>query len=127
MGKRHRKEGIILGLCIDRAYLSAGSTDFVLRSDMTSSIPMLLLMVSACQLFFTGVKDGSSGLAMILHVQDILWSPLRSFVLSIPPSRSRYFPVITGSIWFLTLAALLLTWLGRGMPRYPGQTNPDVA
>ncbi|KAJ6136531.1 hypothetical protein N7512_001691 [Penicillium capsulatum] len=50
---------------------------------------------------------------MATHVLDICWSPLRTFVLNIPPSRFRHFPVFAGSIWFLTLAALLFTWLGR--------------
>ena len=64
---------------------------------------------------------------MALKVQDLLWSPFRSLVLSIPPSRLPFFPIITGATWFITLSALLLTWLGRGMPQYPGQSNPDVA
>ena len=62
-----------------------------------------------------------------LQFHDLFWTPLRTIILSIPPSRLLLFPSIGGSIWFVTLAGLLLTWIARGMPQYPGQRNPDVA
>lgn len=58
---------------------------------------------------------------------DILWAPLRVLILSIPPSRLLLIPSLGGSVWFATLTGLLMTWIARGMPRYPGQRNPDVA
>ncbi|PYI04239.1 hypothetical protein BO78DRAFT_399102 [Aspergillus sclerotiicarbonarius CBS 121057] len=63
----------------------------------------------------------------LLRCHDSIWAFLHAVVLNIPPSRLIIFPSLAGSVWFLTLAALLLTWLGRGMPVYPGQSNPDVA
>ncbi|GAD97812.1 hypothetical protein AOR_1_1722194 [Paecilomyces variotii No. 5] len=56
-----------------------------------------------------------------------VWPVVRIIILQIPPSRLFLFPFIAGTVWFLTLSALLLTWLGRGSPRYPGQGNPYVA
>ena len=58
---------------------------------------------------------------------DLLWSPLRTIILRIPPSRLLLIPSLGGSVWFVTLAGLLLTWIARGMPQYPGQRSPDVA
>ncbi|RAL10738.1 uncharacterized protein BO97DRAFT_406732 [Aspergillus homomorphus CBS 101889] len=65
--------------------------------------------------------------SFLLRCHDTIWSSLHIIILNIPPSRLPIFPALAGSIWFLTLATLLLTWLGRGMPRYPGQSNPHVA
>lgn len=61
------------------------------------------------------------------HVPDLPWTPLRAAILSIPGPRLSLIPSLAGSVWFVTLAGLLLTWIARGMPRYPGQRNPDVA
>lgn len=61
------------------------------------------------------------------HVPDLAWTPLRAAILSIPGPRLLLIPSLAGSVWFVTLAGLLLTWIARGMPRYPGQRNPDVA
>lgn len=58
---------------------------------------------------------------------DTIWLFLHVFILNIPPSRLVLFPAFAGSAWFLTLASLLLTWFARGMPQYPGQSNPHVA
>ncbi|PYH88093.1 hypothetical protein BO71DRAFT_366067 [Aspergillus ellipticus CBS 707.79] len=65
--------------------------------------------------------------ALLLRGHDSIWASLHGVVLNIPPSRLRIFPFLAGSVWFLTLSTLLLTWLGRGMPKYPGQSNPHVA
>ncbi|KAL5360181.1 Frag1/DRAM/Sfk1 family-domain-containing protein [Aspergillus floccosus] len=65
---------------------------------------------------------------MILQrCHDALWFFLHILILNIPPTRLPLFPALAGSVWFLTLASLLLTWIARGMPRYPGQSNPKVA
>ncbi|KAG2421775.1 hypothetical protein HFD88_005751 [Aspergillus terreus] len=65
---------------------------------------------------------------MILQrCHDALWFFLHILILNIPPTRLALFPALAGSVWFLTLASLLLTWVARGMPRYPGQSNPKVA
>ncbi|KAF9887654.1 hypothetical protein FE257_009747 [Aspergillus nanangensis] len=66
-------------------------------------------------------------LHILSHCHDFLWSFLHGFILNIPPTRLPLFPALAGSVWFLTLASLLLTWLARGMPRYPGQSNPHTA
>ncbi|RAL04972.1 uncharacterized protein BO80DRAFT_373281 [Aspergillus ibericus CBS 121593] len=66
-------------------------------------------------------------ISFLLRCHDSIWAFLHAVILNIPPSRLIIFPSLAGSVWFLTLAALLLTWLGRGMPVYPGQSNPDVA
>ncbi|KAH8423002.1 uncharacterized protein LDX57_000758 [Aspergillus melleus] len=58
---------------------------------------------------------------------DSLWCSLHGIILNIPPTRLPLFPALAGSVWFLTLASLLLTWIARGMPQYPGQSNPHVA
>ncbi|KAF2445450.1 hypothetical protein P171DRAFT_520236 [Karstenula rhodostoma CBS 690.94] len=47
--------------------------------------------------------------------------------LRIPRDRLWLLPCIAGTAWFLTLAVMLLTWVGRGCPRYPGQQNPYIA
>ncbi|PWY65304.1 hypothetical protein BO70DRAFT_383324 [Aspergillus heteromorphus CBS 117.55] len=65
--------------------------------------------------------------ALLLRGHDSVWASLHAVILNIPPSRLRIFPFLAGLVWFLTLSALLLTWLGRGMPKYPGQSNPHVA
>jgi hypothetical protein len=47
-----------------------------------------------------------------------------------PPIPLRYlylFPLIASTSWFLTLFILLTTWLAKGRPRYPLQSNPYVA
>ncbi|ORY64516.1 Frag1/DRAM/Sfk1 [Pseudomassariella vexata] len=44
-------------------------------------------------------------------------------------SFSRYlwiFPLAAGVSWITTLSTLLIRWLSLGLPRYPGQVNPDV-
>jgi hypothetical protein len=44
------------------------------------------------------------------------------------PLRLLYlFPLIASTSWFLTLFILLATWLAKGRPRYPLQSNPYVA
>ncbi|KAE8416901.1 Frag1/DRAM/Sfk1 family-domain-containing protein [Aspergillus pseudocaelatus] len=58
---------------------------------------------------------------------DSAWFFLHVFILNIPPSRLFLFPALAGSVWFLTLASLLLIWLAHGMPQYPGQSNQHVA
>ncbi|OJK03277.1 hypothetical protein ASPACDRAFT_1865378 [Aspergillus aculeatus ATCC 16872] len=65
--------------------------------------------------------------SFLLRCHDTIWSFLHVTILNIPPSRLPIFPSLAGSVWFLTLASLLLTWLARGMPQYPGQSNPHVA
>ncbi|KAF2108316.1 Frag1/DRAM/Sfk1 [Lophiotrema nucula] len=45
----------------------------------------------------------------------------------VPLNRLWVFPALAGTAWFITLAGLLLTWIARGTPRYPGQQNPYVA
>ncbi|PYI30970.1 hypothetical protein BP00DRAFT_436383 [Aspergillus indologenus CBS 114.80] len=65
--------------------------------------------------------------SFLLRCHDTIWSFLHVNILNIPPSRLPIFPSLAGSVWFLTLASLLLTWLARGMPQYPGQSNPHVA
>ncbi|KAF1963239.1 hypothetical protein CC80DRAFT_294 [Byssothecium circinans] len=52
---------------------------------------------------------------------------LRIPVHIVPLHRLWLFPVVAGTSWFVTLAAMLLTWIGRGCPHYPGQQNPYVA
>ncbi|KAJ9267211.1 hypothetical protein DTO195F2_444 [Paecilomyces variotii] len=56
-----------------------------------------------------------------------VWSTVRIIILQIPPYRLFLFPFMAGAVWFLTLSALLITWLARGAPRYPGQGNPYIA
>lgn len=58
------------------------------------------------------------------HLNDSLWSSLQFVILNIPPSRLPIFPCLAGCVWFATLLGLLLSWIGHGMPRYPGQTYP---
>ncbi|KAE8146142.1 Frag1/DRAM/Sfk1 family-domain-containing protein [Aspergillus avenaceus] len=58
---------------------------------------------------------------------DTTWFFLHIIILNIPPTRLFLFPALAASVWFATLASLLLTWIARGMPRYPGQSNPHVA
>ncbi|PYH77119.1 hypothetical protein BO82DRAFT_378253 [Aspergillus uvarum CBS 121591] len=65
--------------------------------------------------------------SFLLRCHDTIWSFLHVNILNIPPSRLPIFPSLAGSVWCLTLASLLLTWLARGMPQYPGQSNPHVA
>ncbi|OJJ73001.1 hypothetical protein ASPBRDRAFT_151691 [Aspergillus brasiliensis CBS 101740] len=66
-------------------------------------------------------------ISFLLRCHDSIWAFLHAIILNIPPSRLYIFPSMAGTVWFLTLASLLLTWLARGMPVYPGQSNPDVA
>jgi len=35
--------------------------------------------------------------------------------------------MVAGTTWFITLSALLLVWIARGLPTYPDQSNPYVA
>ncbi|KAI1813791.1 hypothetical protein GGS20DRAFT_451904 [Poronia punctata] len=53
-----------------------------------------------------------------------LWPHNRTIFL--PPHHLYLFPLISGSVWFLTITILLLRWLSLGRPRYPGQVNPDI-
>ncbi|GLA23668.1 hypothetical protein ACMYSQ_011361 [Aspergillus niger] len=66
-------------------------------------------------------------ISFLLRCHDSTWAFLHAVILNIPPSRLYIFPTLAGTVWFLTLASLLLTWLARGMPVYPGQSNPHVA
>ena len=44
------------------------------------------------------------------------------------PLRSlRLLPLGAGTVWSVTLLALLVCWLEEGRPRYPSQSNPYVA
>lgn len=63
----------------------------------------------------------------LVRCYDSAWFLLHIFILNIPPSRLFLFPVLAGSVWFLTLASLLSIWLAHGMPQYPGQSNQHVA
>ncbi|CAI6335020.1 unnamed protein product [Periconia digitata] len=45
----------------------------------------------------------------------------------LPLRRLYLFPAIAGASWFVTLAAMLLTWVAKGCPTYPGQRNPYIA
>ncbi|KAE8378700.1 hypothetical protein BDV26DRAFT_184530 [Aspergillus bertholletiae] len=63
----------------------------------------------------------------LTRCHDSAWCFLHVLILNIPPSRLFLFPALTGSIWLLTLASLLLVWLVRGMPQYPGRSNPHFA
>ncbi|PLB39182.1 uncharacterized protein BDW47DRAFT_124807 [Aspergillus candidus] len=65
--------------------------------------------------------------SLLIKCHNAIWSLLHAIILDIPPTRLPLFPALAGSVWFLTLASLLLTWIARGMPRYPGQSNPHVA
>lgn len=65
--------------------------------------------------------------SLLIQCHNAIWSTLHAIILDIPPTRLPLFPALAGSVWFLTLASLLLTWIARGMPRYPGQSNPHVA
>ncbi|KAF2088616.1 hypothetical protein K490DRAFT_56011 [Saccharata proteae CBS 121410] len=47
--------------------------------------------------------------------------------MKVPLHRLWLFPFVGSVAWFVTLFVLLVTWVARGMPRYPGQTNPYVA
>ncbi|THC96119.1 hypothetical protein EYZ11_004393 [Aspergillus tanneri] len=62
-----------------------------------------------------------------LNCHDSIWCFLHGIILNIPPNRLPLFPALAGSVWFLTLASLLLTWIAYGMPQYPGQYNPHIA
>ncbi|PLN84646.1 hypothetical protein BDW42DRAFT_162402 [Aspergillus taichungensis] len=64
---------------------------------------------------------------LLTQCHNAIWSTLHAIILDIPPTRLPLFPALAGSVWFLTLASLLLTWIARGMPQYPGQSNPHVA
>lgn len=39
----------------------------------------------------------------------------------------KLLPLVTGTVWVITLLTLLIYWLAEGSPRYPGQVNPYVA
>lgn len=39
----------------------------------------------------------------------------------------KILPLISGTVWAITLLTLLIYWLAEGAPRYPGQVNPVVA
>lgn len=65
--------------------------------------------------------------SLLIQCHNAIWSILHAIILDIPPTRLPLFPALAGSVWLLTLASLLLTWIARGMPRYPGQSNPHIA
>ncbi|KAB8069584.1 Frag1/DRAM/Sfk1 family-domain-containing protein [Aspergillus leporis] len=67
------------------------------------------------------------GINPLPRCHDAIWFFLHILILNIPPSRLVLFPPLSGSVWFVTLASLLLTWIARGMPKYPGQSNSHVA
>ncbi|KAL3477972.1 Frag1/DRAM/Sfk1 family-domain-containing protein [Aspergillus californicus] len=64
--------------------------------------------------------------SLLLNCNNRIWAALHFTILNIPPSRLPLFPSLAGSVWFLTLSSLLLTWIARGMKPYPGQSNPHV-
>ena len=39
----------------------------------------------------------------------------------------KLLPLVSGTVWIVTLLTLLIYWLAEGSPRYPGQSNPYVA
>ena len=39
----------------------------------------------------------------------------------------KLLPLVSGTVWVITLLTLLIYWLAEGCPRYPGQVNPYVA
>jgi hypothetical protein len=47
--------------------------------------------------------------------------------IPVPLHRLWVIAFVAGTTWFVTITALLATWLARGMPRYPRQSNPYVA
>ncbi|KAL4944081.1 Frag1/DRAM/Sfk1 family-domain-containing protein [Aspergillus oleicola] len=55
-----------------------------------------------------------------------VWSFLHRTILNIPPHRFPLFPLLSGTVWFLTLSSLLLRWITRGRKPYPGQINSSV-
>ncbi|KAG9245454.1 Frag1/DRAM/Sfk1 [Calycina marina] len=36
------------------------------------------------------------------------------------------FPLVAGTAWLVALLTLLIAWFAKGMPQYPGQSNPYV-
>ena len=36
------------------------------------------------------------------------------------------FPLVAGVSWFSTLTILLIRWFAVGLPKYPGQINPEI-
>lgn len=56
----------------------------------------------------------------MLHIHDRIRVP-------VPLHRLWIIPFVAGTTWFVTITALLATWLAKGMPRYPKQSNPYVA
>ncbi|KAL2845439.1 Frag1/DRAM/Sfk1 family-domain-containing protein [Aspergillus pseudoustus] len=65
-------------------------------------------------------------LKYLLRCHDHIWAALHVTILNIPPNRLYHFPLLAGTVWFLTLTSLLLTWVARGMRPYPGQSNPHI-
>ncbi|KAL4963377.1 Frag1/DRAM/Sfk1 family-domain-containing protein [Aspergillus stella-maris] len=59
-------------------------------------------------------------------VPSPVWSLLHRTILNIPPRRLPLFPLLSGTVWFLTLTSLLLRWITRGRKPYPGQINSSV-
>ncbi|OCL13231.1 hypothetical protein AOQ84DRAFT_283540 [Glonium stellatum] len=49
------------------------------------------------------------------------------FLNQVPLQHLWLCPFLAGLAWFFTLFALLVTWLAKGMPKYPMQSNPCVA
>lgn len=50
-----------------------------------------------------------------------------SMAVLFPLHRLWLLPLISGVTWFITLFVLLITWIAKGTPKYPGQSNPDIA
>ncbi|KAL3483889.1 Frag1/DRAM/Sfk1 family-domain-containing protein [Aspergillus germanicus] len=65
-------------------------------------------------------------LNFLIRCHDHIWAALHVTILNIPPHRLYLFPLLAGTVWFVTLASLLLTWVARGMKPYPGQSNPHI-
>ncbi|KAL4796153.1 Frag1/DRAM/Sfk1 family-domain-containing protein [Aspergillus venezuelensis] len=59
-------------------------------------------------------------------VPSPIWSLLHRTILNIPPTRLPLFPLLSGTVWFLTLTSLLLRWITRGRKPYPGQIHSSV-
>ncbi|KAI9374580.1 Frag1/DRAM/Sfk1 family-domain-containing protein [Aspergillus egyptiacus] len=63
----------------------------------------------------------------LLRCHDNIWFALHVTILNIPPTRLFIFPSLAGTVWFITLASLLMTWIfARDMRPYPGQGSPRV-
>ena len=50
-----------------------------------------------------------------------------AFGMRLPLRSLRLLPFGAGTVWLITLLALLIRWLAEGRPRYPAQSNLYVA